>query len=75
MPPSSDFIQGHLKGTFLLGSDGTGSWVGSFDCLKPTRVFPDRVVWCRKRGGGVCCQMLAWLTPSRKYQKALYEVL
>lgn len=25
--------------------------------------------------GGACCQMLAWPTPSRKYQKAFYEVL
>lgn len=60
-----------------------GDW--QLVCLKPTWVsWVDRVVWCRKRGRvgcwwrsgvGACCQMLAWLTPSRKYQKVLYEVL
>lgn len=37
----------------LLGSWGTGSVVGKFVCLKPTCVFLDGVVWCRKRGGCV----------------------
>lgn len=54
MTPSSDFVEGHLKEFFfvflLLGSWGTGGLVGEFVCLKPTCVFLDRVVCCRKRG-------------------------
>lgn len=61
IPPSSGFVQGHLKETFLLGSWGTGSLVGKFVCLKPTCVFLDRVVWCRKRGVLAAKCWLGWL--------------
>lgn len=57
-------------------------WPGGRVCLKPTCVCLDEVVAGKEQAGerggsgrSARRQMLAWPTPSRKYQKALYEVL
>lgn len=45
----------------MQGSWGTGSLVCKFVCLKPTCVFLDRVVWCRKGEGGALLAAKCWL--------------
>lgn len=78
IPPSSGFVQGHLKETFLVfffaGFTGDRRLSGQV-CPFEAKLFVSWQGCVVQEKGGARCQMLAWPTPSRKYQKALYEVL
>lgn len=74
IPSCTGLVQGHLKETLFAG------FIGDRRLSRRVWLFESSLCVCWQgcvvqEKGGARCQMFAWPTPSRKYQKALYEVL